>query len=118
MHPALVALAAVPWREIVTAVPRVMETAVDVYDSVRGQRRPRPGRIAAGPNDLGALRGDLVKLEERVDSLEGRSEVQAELIAQMTRHDAALLRWLIVLTLVLFVTVAVAAVAIVFAILW
>lgn len=115
MHPALVLLAAVPWREIVTAVPRVMETAVDVYDTVRGQKRPRSARRASGPGDLSK---DLQDLEERVDSLEGRSEVQAELIAQMTRHDAALLRWLIVLTLVLFVTVAVAAVAIVLAILW
>ena len=63
------------------------------------------------------LRADVTELQERLDTLEGNDEAQAELIAQMTRHEAALLRWLMVLGLTSVVTGAVAITALIVAVL-
>ena len=105
-------LAIVPWKKLADNAPRMVDVALDVYERVRSQRRPRLSSKTVKPDDLPQLlRADVSELQERVDSLEGNSEAQAELIAQMAQHEHAFLRWLIVLTLVLGVTSAVAIVA-------
>ena len=117
MQLGLLALANVPWTELIKAAPKVMDSAVKLYDSVSGRQRRRPPRDAAQTDDIPTLRADVTELQERLDALEGNDEAQAELIAQMSRHEAALLRWLMVLGLTSVGASAVAIVALVFAVL-
>ena len=106
-------LGAIPWRQLMTAAPQVVETAVEIYDLARGKRRGRPALGPAATDDLRGLRTEVAYLAERIDSLEGAAESQAELIARMARTDAALLRWVIALTVLTSLSIAVAAAALI-----
>ena len=97
-------LAGVPWLKLVTVVPAAVNAAAKLYDSVRGRTRSRPTQ-------------DLTGLQKRLDAIEADQETQTELMAQLTQHHAALLRWLLVLTLALVVMGGVAIAGLVVALL-
>ena len=86
MQLGLRALANVPWTELIRAAPRMMESAVKLYDSVSGRQRQRLPRDTGSADGIPTLRADVTELQERLDTLEGNDEAQADLIAQMTRR--------------------------------
>ena len=102
--------------EAIKAVPQVMEASVKLYDRVRGRPQRRPPRDNAVADAVPTLREDITELQERLDSLETTDKTQTELIAHMTRHEAALLRWLIGLGLTTILTGAAAITALVVAV--
>ena len=79
-------LAGVPWLKLITVAPPMMNAAAKLLDTVKGRARPRATQ-------------DLTGLQKRLDTIEGHQETQTELMAQLTQHHAALLRWLLMLTL-------------------
>lgn len=107
-------MASIPWTELIKAAPILMESTRKLYESVRN-RPPRTSQPSkANSDDIPTLRADLSELQERTNSLEANNEEQAELIAQMARHQAAMLRWLTILALTTVVTGAVAIAALIF----
>ena len=110
-------LAAVPWTELIKAAPKMMDSAVKLYENMSGRQPRRPSRGTNKVDDIPALREDLTELQKHLDMLENNDKAQADLIAQMTRHQAALTRWLIMLTLTSVVTGIVAIAALVVAVL-
>ena len=83
-------LAGVPWLKLVTVAPQLVNTVTKLYEIVKGPGPSRPTQ-------------DLTGLQKRLDAIEGYQETQTELMVQLTQHHAALLRWLLVLTLALVV---------------
>ena len=117
MHPGFLILLSVPWKELIVTVPKVMDAAAGLYETMRGMPRRRPPRGTSKADGIPTLRADVTELQERLDTLEDNNEAQAELITQMTRHAAGLLRWLIVLALTSLVAGIIAIAAIVVAVL-
>ena len=111
----LTVLSAVPWKEVINATPKVMDATVKLVDRISARQPRRLRRDTTEPDDVPSLRTDIAELQERLDVLEGNDEAQAELIAQMARHEAALLRWIIILSLISVVTGIVAIVGLVVA---
>ena len=97
-------LAGVPWLKLVTVVPAAMNAAAKLYEIVKGPGPSRPTQ-------------DLTGLQKRLDVIEGYQETQTELMVQLTQHHAALLRWLLVMTLALVVMGGVAIAGLVVALL-
>ena len=83
---------------VLNATPKILEASVKIYDRVRG-RPPRIPRNQGEPDGPSVLRTDVTELEERVASLESTDEEQAALLTRVTQHNAALVRWLLILTL-------------------
>ena len=81
-----------------------MNAVAKLLDSVRGRGRSQPTQ-------------DLTGLQKRLDTIEGHQETQTELMAQLTQHYAALLRWLLILTIALAVIGGLAIAGLVVAIL-
>ena len=79
-------LAGVPWFKLIAVAPPMMNAAAKLLDTVKGRARPQTTQ-------------DLTALQKRLDTIEGHQETQTELMAQLTQHHAALLRWLLMLTL-------------------
>ena len=117
MHPGFLFLTSVPWTELVRAAPKMMDSAVKLYQSLSERKPRRAPQGTSKVDDIPALRADVTELQERLDTLEDNNEAQAELITQMTRHEAGLLRWLIVLAFTSVVTGVIAIAAIVVAVL-
>lgn len=97
-------LAGVPWLKLVTVAPQLVNTVTKLYEIVKGPGPSRPTQ-------------DLTGLQKRLDAIERDQETQSELMAQLAQHNAALLRWLIVLILVSVVLSGVAIAGLVVAIL-
>ena len=121
-------LAAIPWLKLLTAAPPTITAAAKLVGAVKGQSRPqaKPGpqpRAQATPeltelrNDLTDLRHDQTELQDRFATLEANVGSQTEWIAQFTGHYKALLRWVLVMALALFVTGGVAIAGLVVALL-
>ena len=113
-------LGAVPWKEIVTATPRVMEVAAKLLDNAQQRRRPT-SKSGAEDDSLPKLRADL---ERQLGELERHEIEQTELISQMAQQEEALLRGMqalstrvTILFWALVVAVAVAITALVIALL-
>ena len=97
-------LAGVPWLKLITVAPPMMNAAAKLLESVKGRVRTRPTQ-------------DLTGLQQRLDTIEGHQETQTELMAQLTQHHVALLRWLLMLTLAFAVIGGIAIAGLVIAIL-
>ena len=119
-------LAAVSWEVLIKETPKIVDAALKLHDRVRsrnkGWQRPDPDAGADSPQ---ALRRDVKGILERLDALEDSESAQAELISKMVVQEEALLRGLQALSTrvtalywALAVTVAVAAAALLFALLW
>ncbi len=63
------------------------------------------------------LRTAITDIQERLDAQEANAESQAELIVQLTNHNAALVRWLPILVIVSVISGGVAIAALLLAIL-
>jgi hypothetical protein len=70
-----------------------------------------------GKADIGILRTKLVNIEGRLEAEESGSVAQAELIVQLTNHNAALARGVLILATVSVISSGVAIAALVLAIL-
>ncbi len=97
-------LAGIPWLKLITAAPPMMNATTKLLETVKGRVHARPAQ-------------DFTGLQKRLDTIEGHQETQAELMAQLTQHHAALLRWLLMLTLAFAVIGGIAIAALVIAIL-
>ena len=98
---------------LIMGAPELVEAGKSLYDRVRGRKRERESDMTA---NTVPLRPDsvLAELQERVYALESSEEAQVELIARMTdyqkaqaevlaqvtRNQAALVRWGLALALV------------------
>lgn len=110
----LLALSGVPWGKLINAVTNMKV----LYDGMRSKSPKSPTQGSSNADDIEALRADISELQERIRILEVNEETRTELIAQMIRHEEALLRRLVVLTLALVVTASASIVALVVAVLW
>ena len=115
---------------LIMSAPELVEAGKSLYDRARGRKRERVPDMTA---DTVPLRPDtvLAELQERVYALESSEEAQAELIARMTdyqktqagvvaqvtRNQAALVRWGLVLALAVIFIGGVAVAALVVALL-
>ena len=109
-------IAAVAGLELIRLAPRLIEEGLRIYDAVRGG----PGSRAPDPAGAGAVRdlhSEVSGLQERLEALESREESQARLIAEMTRYQGALLRWLLWLALAAGAAGALALAALIVAVL-
>lgn len=97
-------LAGVPWLKLITVAPPMMNAAAKLLESIKGRVRPRYTQ-------------DLAGLQKRLDAIESHQETQTELMAQLTQHHAALMRWLVMLTLAFAVIGGLAIAGLVIAIL-
>ena len=123
----LAVLAKVPWLKLINAAG-IMK---GLHESMKSRPQKPPAQGAANAADiptshtdvtelqkrLGTVEVDVTELQERLGTVEANEETQAELTGQMIRHEEALLRRLIVLTLASAVTGAVAIAALVIAVL-
>ena len=109
--------AAMAGLELIKLAPRLVEEGRRVYESVRGRPRSQAPKTPAKSVTILSLRSTVENLQERLEALEAHNESQAELIARITRYQAALLRWLFWLTLFSVATGAVALAAILVAVL-
>ncbi len=109
-------LAVMAGLELIRLAPRLIEESRKVYESVRG--RPQPRELPdPGGTDAAALRSEVSDLRGRLEAVEAREESQARLIAEMTRYQAALLRWLLWMALAAGVAAALALAALLVAVL-
>ncbi len=117
--PAIVAVVAssIPWTEVIKAAPKLAEVGAKIYETARGTQRNRQARNNNVTTNGGTSDKEFSALQDRLDALEDNGEAQAEIIAQMARHQAALVRWVIVLGLSSIVTGAIAVTALVIAVL-
>ena len=89
----LTAMASVPWKEVITTAPKVMDSGLRLYESVRNRNRTRPTQGTDPEIDsLPELRREMRGIQDRLGALEGNEVEQAELISQMAKQEEALLR--------------------------
>ena len=106
-------LAAMAGLELIRLAPRLIEEGRRVYEAVRGSSgSPGP----AGSDAVRDLNSEVSGMRERLEAIESREESQARLIAEMTRYQAALLRWLLWLALAAGAAAALALAALIVAI--
>ena len=89
----------------------------DIYKTLSRRPQKPPAQGTANSDDILTLRTDVTELQNRLGTVETNEETQAKLIGQMIRHEEALVRRLIVLTLASVVTGAVAIAALAIAVL-
>lgn len=106
-------MAAVPWVELIKATPKIARESREWYDRIRGGQPRQPSGDTPEGDSLPALRADLKEVQERLDVSESNEQAQAELITQMARHQAGLVRWVMALTVVAVLTSAAAIAALV-----
>ena len=115
---------------LIMGAPELVEAGKSLFDRVRGRKRERESGMIA---NTVPLRPDsvLAELQERVYALESSEEAQVELIARMTdyqkaqaevlaqvtRNQAALVRWGLALALVVVFLGGVSVAALVVALL-
>ena len=109
--------AAMAGIELIKLAPRLVDEGRKVYESVRGRPRPQASQTPAKSVTILSLRSTVEHIQERLEAQEAHNESQAELVARITRYQAALLRWLFWLTLFSVATGAVALAAILVAVL-
>lgn len=80
---------------VVKGIPALVQTAVDAYTKIRDRKKPKNPTTTA---NLQGLQERVANLEERADALEGSLESQADLIVELTKHNATLMRWILALT--------------------
>ena len=103
--------------ELIKIAPRLVDEARKVFESIRGRPRPQAPTPPAESVTISSLRSTVENLQERLEALEAHNESQAELLAHITRYQAALMRRLFWLTLFSVATGALALAAILVAIL-
>ena len=103
--------------ELIKIAPRLVDEGRKVFESIRGRPRPQAPTTPAESVTISSLRSTVENLQERLEALEAHNESQAELLAHITRYQAALMRWLFWLTLFSVATGALALAAILVAIL-
>ncbi len=99
--------------ELIKHAPKLMEEGRKIYESVRSRRRPQTSSAPVKSD----LHSTVENLQERLEALEVYNESQAALIADMTRYQASLMRWLSGLALLSVATGAVALTAFLVAVL-
>ena len=65
--------------------------------------------------EIQVLRAQVEQLQERLDTQEENAEAQAELIVQLARHNASLVRWLLLMAIGLALSSGVAIAALILA---
>ena len=103
--------------ELIKVAPKLIEEGRKVYESVRDRPRPQTPQVPAKSVTLLTLRSTVADLQEHLEAIEAHEESQAELIARMTRFQAAILRWLFWLALFSVATGALALAALLVAVL-
>ena len=94
----LAAIGVVPWKEILLLAPGMVETGRRLYESLKKRNRQVTDEETAPPDSLSVLSGELKDIQSRLDELASDQAQLAELITQMTTHEAALAHGLQVLS--------------------
>ena len=87
-------LAAKVGLALLKASPHLVRASVEIYEKVKKRKRPQPSQGTADADTIPMLRTAVEDIQQRLETQEASTESQAELIVQLTRHNAALARWL------------------------
>ena len=104
--------------------PVLAEAALSVVERMKNRPKPQPPELQDDIGELeindfhavvtnvrerlDALQEQFLAVDERLDALESVVESQAELIVQLTNHNATLARWVLILAIALAITSGVA----------
>ena len=107
----LPAVATTVLKLFIPQIPALIRASAQAYDKIRNRERPQKSHCIADSDNIQVLRSALNDIQGRLEMQEDATEAQAELIVQLTRHNAILGRWLLftVIGLVLSIGVAIAA---------
>ena len=74
--------------------PTLIRIGEKILDSFKNRKRSPHTKGTAYEEEILALRAQVEYLQERAETQEENAEAQAELIVQLTKHNANLVRWL------------------------
>ena len=93
--------------------PTLIRMGEKILDQFRDRRQFPRTQDTANREEIQALQAQVEHLHQRLEVQESNTEAQAELIVQLTRHNASLVRWLIYIVVGLALSGGVAIVALI-----
>ena len=91
--------------------PTLIRAGTEIYDRIKNGQKSRQTQNTASAEDVRMLRTEMERLQQRLETQEENTEAQAELIVQLTRHNATLVRWLLYMAIGLALSSGVAIAA-------
>ena len=110
-------IAALTGLAFLKEVPALVKAGVAVYDRIRNRKPPLKSQDTAGADGIQELRAAVEDIQQRLETQESSTESQAELLLQLTKHHAVLVRWLIFTAIGLALTSGAAIAALLLALL-
>ena len=102
---------------LVREAPALVQAGTEIYDHIRNRRRSRTAQSDAETVNIQALSTAITNIAERIEALEDTSESQADLVVMLSKHNAILARWLLILGIVATISAGVATAALILVIL-
>lgn len=97
--------------------PTLVRAGTEIYDRIRNTEKSRQIKNDVVTEDMRVLRTEVEYLQQRLETQEANAEAQADLIVQLTRHNADLVRWLLFMAIGLALSSGVAVAALLLALL-
>ena len=94
----LLVIASAALKFVLPQVPALIKASVQAYDTIRNGKRPTKSKGAADSDTINTLRTAVEDIEKRLETQEAATESQAEIIVQLTKHNAVLGRWLLLVS--------------------
>ena len=91
-------IASVALKFVLPQIPALIRASAQAYDKIRNRKRFQKSDSSVYSDSIRALRTAVDEIEERLETQEAVTESQAELIVQLTRNNAVLGRWLLLMS--------------------
>ena len=93
--------------------PTLIRIGEKILNKFKDPKPPPADSDTANREEIQALRAQVEQLQERLDTQEESAEAQAELIVQLAKHNASLVRWLLLMAIGLALSSGVAIAALI-----
>ena len=91
-------IASVALKFVLPQIPALIRASAQAYDKIINRKRFQKSDSSADSDSIRALRTAVDEIEERLETQEAVTESQAELIVQLTKNNAVLGRWLLLMS--------------------
>ena len=112
-----------PWMAtlalgLIREAPALVYAGAQVYESIKARRQARKSQDNVEGADIQALTATIEDIAGHVEAVEETSESQADIVFQLVKHNATLVRWLFILTVSGLISSGVAIAALLLVIVW